>query len=113
MSRATWYRHGKPATKPPRRKTQMDGVSFCGTSLRTFQRFERIYRLAPELKIAAQLGLMNKNVSFFEKMATGEIETEFTNWYLTAISQADNAVLKWNIKHSYIRWLLLTMKSAA
>jgi hypothetical protein len=38
MSRATWYRHGKPKKKPRRPKTQRDLARERGVSLRTVQR---------------------------------------------------------------------------
>jgi hypothetical protein len=38
MSRATWYRHGKPKKKPRRPKTQRDLARSWGVSLRTVQR---------------------------------------------------------------------------
>jgi hypothetical protein len=37
MSRAGWYRHGKPTTKP-KRYTQADIAKIAGVSLRTIQR---------------------------------------------------------------------------
>jgi hypothetical protein len=38
ISRATWYRHGKPKKKPRRPKTQRDLARERGVSLRTVQR---------------------------------------------------------------------------
>jgi uncharacterized protein YoaH (UPF0181 family) len=38
MSRATWYRHGKPSTKPEPKPTQKDIAAALGYSVRTIQR---------------------------------------------------------------------------
>ena len=38
MSRASWYRHGKPSEKPDRRITQASIAKITGASLRTIQR---------------------------------------------------------------------------
>ena len=48
MSRATWYRHGKPVTKP-QRMTQARLAARLETSVRTIQRAARIEREAPTL----------------------------------------------------------------
>jgi hypothetical protein len=45
MSRATWYRHGKPTTKPAKRKTDLQIAKMFGTSLRSMQRTKRAGRL--------------------------------------------------------------------
>jgi uncharacterized protein YoaH (UPF0181 family) len=38
MSRASWYRHGKPTKKPEPRQTQKDIAEVLGVSVRTVQR---------------------------------------------------------------------------
>ena len=38
MSRATWYRRGKPTTKPEPKQTQKDVAEILGCSVRTVQR---------------------------------------------------------------------------
>jgi hypothetical protein len=38
MSRASWYRHGKPTEKPKRKTTHADIAKICGCSVRTIQR---------------------------------------------------------------------------
>jgi hypothetical protein len=43
MSRASWYRHGKPATKPHRR-TQAESARIAGVSVRTIQRIAHAMR---------------------------------------------------------------------
>ena len=48
ISRATWYRHGKP-TKKPIRETQATFALQTGRSVRTLQRLMRIERACPEL----------------------------------------------------------------
>jgi hypothetical protein len=53
MSRATWYRLGKPQTKPPQRMTQAQLAKLYQISLRRLQRSCRIMREGPDL--AAQL----------------------------------------------------------
>jgi hypothetical protein len=42
MSRASWYRHGKPTTKPPRHITVAERAEADGIPLRTYQRRRRI-----------------------------------------------------------------------
>jgi hypothetical protein len=54
MSRASWYRHGKPKTKPVR-QTQ---AQFCvekGLKLRTLQRYRRVF-MDQELREAVDRG---------------------------------------------------------
>jgi hypothetical protein len=43
MSRATWYRHGKPSEKP-KRITVADAARAAGVSTRTHQRIMRVMR---------------------------------------------------------------------
>ncbi len=43
MSRASWYRHGRPSSKPQRR-TQVEIARGQGCSVRTLQRLLRINR---------------------------------------------------------------------
>ena len=52
VSRATWYRHGKPTTKPtkPTRITQKQLAEQWDISLRSVQRASRILREAPDLE---------------------------------------------------------------
>src|ERR1700732_3033760 len=50
MSRATWYRHGKPTTKPTKLKTHAQVAKMFGTSLRSMQRSKRALKLAPEIE---------------------------------------------------------------
>lgn len=38
MSRASWYRHGKPKRKPRPRKTRAEQARKLGISIRTLQR---------------------------------------------------------------------------
>ena len=42
ISRATWYRHGKPA-EWHKRSTQADEAKKGGLSLRTYERFARVF----------------------------------------------------------------------
>jgi len=48
MSRSTWYRHGKPASKP-HRVTLEQAAKAINVSVRSLQRAHRVMRLAPEL----------------------------------------------------------------
>ena len=48
MSRASWYRHGKPQMAP-QRITQSDAAMLYGVSVRSVQRVVRIKRYAPDL----------------------------------------------------------------
>jgi hypothetical protein len=45
MSRASWYRHGKPSTKP-KRGTQRETAQFFGVSIRTIQRHDVAFHKA-------------------------------------------------------------------
>jgi hypothetical protein len=56
MSRATWYRHGKPEKKPYR-MTQAQIAKLQGVSLRSLQRAARVLRVAPELESLISGGL--------------------------------------------------------
>jgi hypothetical protein len=44
MSRATWYRHGKPATKPDRPKTNAEIARSISVSLRTLYRARKEFK---------------------------------------------------------------------
>lgn len=46
MSRASWYRHGKPKTKPVKPPTQRQFVKEHGLKLRTIQRHWRVQKAA-------------------------------------------------------------------
>jgi hypothetical protein len=48
MTRSTWYRHGKPASKP-HRITLEQAAAAMDVSVRSLQRTRRVMRLAPEL----------------------------------------------------------------
>jgi hypothetical protein len=43
ISRASWYRHGKPATKPNRLETKAEMARRIGVSLRTLYRAQKQY----------------------------------------------------------------------
>ena len=47
MSRATWYRRGRPMTKPKPALRQPQLAASLGLSLRTFQRLNRLRVLMP------------------------------------------------------------------
>jgi len=49
MSRATWYRRGKPITKPAKRVTLAEAARQMQVSLRGTERARRIDRYSPEL----------------------------------------------------------------
>ena len=55
ISRATWYRLGKPTTRRPR-QTQAMTAKRAGFSLRSMQRASRVAREAPELAVQVQAG---------------------------------------------------------
>jgi hypothetical protein len=55
MSRATWYRQGKP-TEKPYRVTQKQRALIFQTSVRGIQRAARVIRLAPELEPLLRAG---------------------------------------------------------
>jgi hypothetical protein len=49
MSRATWYRKGKPEKKPGKKITQKEVAALMRVTVRSVQRAIRILREAPEL----------------------------------------------------------------
>ena len=53
MSRASWYRHGKPTTKPHRR-TQAEIAASARVSIRTIQRVARELRERGRDEVFAQ-----------------------------------------------------------
>jgi len=53
MSRASWYRHGKPTEKPTRPFSQARIARHDHVSIRTVQRVERVMRADPDLWRAA------------------------------------------------------------
>jgi len=65
MSRATWFRLGKPTTKP-NRITQEQGAKLQNVSARSIQRARRIMREAPELALLIQAGKIK--LGFAEKL---------------------------------------------
>jgi hypothetical protein len=56
MSRASWYRHGKPQTKPLFRITQSAAPALYAVGVRSVQRVRRIQRYAPDLAELAAAG---------------------------------------------------------
>jgi hypothetical protein len=58
MSRATWYRHGKP-TEKPRKMTQRQVAASMQIGVRTLQRAARVEREAPEFRPAIAAGEMS------------------------------------------------------
>jgi hypothetical protein len=58
MSRATWYRLGKPETKPERPMTQPLRARLMNASLRSLQRGERVARSAPGLADQVAAGVL-------------------------------------------------------
>jgi hypothetical protein len=79
MSRATWYRHGKPATKPPARVTQPEAARLMEVSVRSAQRARRIGRYAPDLREKVLHGTLTMAaaerilVHRIERLRAGEI----------------------------------------
>ena len=59
MSRASWYRHGKPTENPPRTSVARAARIMGASSTRTFQRINRV--LAADLDLAV-LMLSDENV---------------------------------------------------
>jgi hypothetical protein len=56
MSRATWYRRGKPTTRPRKSQSSKVAAAAFGMSLRTFQRTMRVFTKAPELGAYVRAG---------------------------------------------------------
>ena len=46
ISRATWYRHGKPTENPPRTSIARAARTMGASSTRTFQRIQSLYKKA-------------------------------------------------------------------
>jgi hypothetical protein len=61
ISRATWYRLGKPETKPvkPPRVTQKQAAELMQVSVRRIQRVARISRIAPDLMEQCKAGKLS------------------------------------------------------
>jgi hypothetical protein len=57
ISRATWYRQGKPTTRR-KRQTQAMTAKQTGLSLRSMQRAFRVAREVPDLALQVQAGEM-------------------------------------------------------
>jgi len=55
MSRASWYRHGKPTEKPERPNVAKRAQMMGAPSTRTHQRIERVMRV-PELALMIEHG---------------------------------------------------------
>ena len=72
MSRATWYRRGKPTTKRTPRLTMASLTRSSGVSLRTSQRTMRVMRSSPELTAWVRDGQLT--IGEAEKMLTGPPE---------------------------------------
>ncbi|SDR31571.1 hypothetical protein SAMN05519103_01949 [Rhizobiales bacterium GAS113] len=66
ISRATYYRLGKPRTKPKPRKTQAQLAAESDFSVRTYERAARIFREAPDL--AADLSAGRLRVGTAERL---------------------------------------------
>jgi hypothetical protein len=66
ISRSTWYRRGKPTTKPYR-VTQEQTAKLMNISVRSLQRAKRIAREAPELESLIMAGHMK--LKFAEQLA--------------------------------------------
>jgi|ERR1700757_1924619 hypothetical protein len=63
MSRATWYRHGKPVKKRERMTVAKQAEMFGATSVRTFQRMMRVMQdpdLAPFVAAGLKFGQAEK-----------------------------------------------------
>jgi hypothetical protein len=65
ISRATWYRQGKPKSKRYR-ITQAQKATIAGVSVRSIQRASRILREAPELSDQISGGILSLGLA--EKM---------------------------------------------
>jgi hypothetical protein len=58
MSRASWYRHGKPQKKP-KRETLVVLSQHLGLSVRTLQRLHRVWRASDEFARLVEDGQMS------------------------------------------------------
>jgi hypothetical protein len=63
ISRATWYRLGKPATKPTKKPTQSQTAATLKIGTRTLQRAARVAREAPELLGLLRAGKLKLRVA--------------------------------------------------
>jgi hypothetical protein len=58
MSRASWYRYGKPTAKPSKPMMQREIARKVGVSLRTAQRITRVLRIQDQLPAAERSKLV-------------------------------------------------------
>jgi hypothetical protein len=84
ISRATWYRYGKPTSKPEKRPTQKENAAKHSVSLsylRTLQRRLRVERIKKELPTAEreklEAALIGKSAYAMESLA---LEAEYDFW---------------------------------
>jgi len=92
MSRATWYRRGKPTTKPTPRITQAHAAKTMNVSLRTVQRAARVLRLRPELGVLIESGHMR--IAMAEELAKDAAHCERFLRYLRYADAEDRAAPK-------------------
>lgn len=78
ISRATWYRLGKPERKPPPRLTQAQNARDADISVRTLQRAIRVSRFAPDLVPQVQAGTLNLRAA--ERIIKERQEEEARAW---------------------------------
>jgi hypothetical protein len=83
ISRATWYRRGKPAESWSR-PTQKMAIAGSKMSLRTFQRMMRIIRKAPQLRPLCEGGKMK--LGFADQLVSDPVlMAAFDRWQKEAI----------------------------
>ncbi len=63
MSRATWYRLGKPSEKPEPRITVKQAADMDGVSLRMMERARFVHRYGPDLLEQVIAGTMTMNAA--------------------------------------------------
>jgi hypothetical protein len=63
MSRATWYRLGKPAEKPAPRITVKQAADMDGVSLRMMERARFVHRYGPDLLEHVLAGSMSMDAA--------------------------------------------------
>jgi hypothetical protein len=88
MSRATWYRHGKPATKP-RKVTQAQIAATMKVSVRTMQRTKRVAREAPELLPAIRSGEVSVTEAERAILAQNAPESRNANQWTSSLAALD------------------------
>lgn len=84
VSRATWYRRGKPTTKPSK-ITQAQAAKLMNVSVRSVQRAVRVARISPELAYLVEIGRIK--LGFAEHIVRDPDRLKWVNEYFDEASE--------------------------